>query len=148
MRIPIRSALVPVFVSFFLFVFASSAAAAVEAPGWTLDSVASPTNFSAHDNAECLAAVAREELEPLCDAYQVDVMNVGAKETNGSPVTLTDTLPAGVTVQKIDLFSRPPGENEGPDLASEAGCAVTIRVVRCELPSGRDVAADCVPHRE
>src|ERR1700685_4455627 len=69
--------------------------------GWTLDSVAAPTNFSESESAECLAGVeVAAQHEPLCDSYEVTAMNAGDEPTSG-PVTLTDTLPQGVTVKGI-----------------------------------------------
>ena len=65
-----------------------SASAAVPAAGWTMESFASPTNFSSGGEG----------------AYQVTVTNAGSKATDTSPVTLTDTLPEHVTVQSIEFF--------------------------------------------
>lgn len=104
----------------------SVASAASPSPGWTIDSFASPTNFSASDNAECLAS---GQTFPPCDSYEVTATNAGRKSTDGSPVTLSDTLPAGLTVQRISLFS---SRFPGFDLASLAGCSATP-VVNCEL---------------
>jgi hypothetical protein len=110
---------------------ASPASAAVEAPGWTIDSVASPTNFSASNNNW------QGLFEGRPTTYRVEATNAGSKVTDGSPVTITDTLPKeGLTAGAISLFARPAGANPGPDLASIAGCGVTAGVVRCELPSG------------
>ncbi len=77
--------------------------AATPAPGFTIDSFAAPTNFSANDNEDCVSTVSQQK--PLCDAYEVTVINAGSKPTEeGSEVTLTDTLPAGLTVQKVAFF--------------------------------------------
>jgi hypothetical protein len=103
---------------------ACSAYAATETPGWTVDSLAAPTNFSVGNSS---------------NAYRVEMTNAGSKTTDGSPVTITDTLPKeGLTVGTIELFSRPPGGLPGPNLASAAGCAVIALVVKCEVPSGED----------
>jgi hypothetical protein len=82
----------------------SSASAAVPAPGWTLDSVPTPTNFfsSPSEDKECEARLGAAA-DP-CDGYEVDAMNAGSVPTNGEPVTLTDTLPPGVTVKTFNLY--------------------------------------------
>ena len=83
---------------------ATSAAAAVPSPGWTLDSVPTPTNFfsSASEDAECEARLrGLAEVDP-CDGYEVTAANAGSEPTTG-PVTLTDTLPPGLTVQQVKL---------------------------------------------
>jgi hypothetical protein len=82
-----------------LFVVGAPARAASPAPGYTIHSLAAPTNFSAADNAGCDIGVNG----PLCDAYLVTVRDAGEQATDGSPITLTDILPAGVTVRKIDF---------------------------------------------
>jgi hypothetical protein len=74
---------------------ASSSAMAVEAgPGWEVTFQAIPTHFAANP--------------PLGfpDGYTVDVTNSGSRTTNGSPITIADTLPAGLIateVKGIDL---------------------------------------------
>jgi Domain of unknown function DUF11 len=107
----------------------SSASAAPAAPGWTVDPVAAPTNFSVKDNPECSKELTRGSPEPVCDAYQVDISNAGSAPTNGEPVTVTDTLPAGVTVQKEDLFS---SAHPGADF--HHFCTVAFPTVVCKLP--------------
>jgi hypothetical protein len=82
-----------------------SATAATAAPGWSIESLAAPTNFSAGDNARCEAQFATGGNLPLCDSYTVTATNAGSVPTaEGSEVTLSDTLPAGVTVLGIRFF--------------------------------------------
>lgn len=90
-----------------VFVVAAPAQAASPAPGYTIESLATPTNFSAADNSACDSS----EGAPLCDAYLVTVRDAGSQATEG-PITLTDTLPAGVTVQRITLKWRGQGARE------------------------------------
>jgi hypothetical protein len=66
-----------------------SAFAVVPAPGFRVKSIAEPTNFSAGDN----------ECEGSCDSYRLTIVNSGSRATDGSPITVTDTLPAGVTAE-------------------------------------------------
>jgi hypothetical protein len=124
---------------FLVSALASTASAVEPAAGWALDSVATPTSFSVADTSACLAqsgpfGLLRPE---RCDAYHVNFMNSGSRETDGSPVVISDTLPEGVTVQKIALFSNAPEALPSEtNLESEAGCKVTGLVIRCELPAG------------
>jgi hypothetical protein len=88
---------------------ASASAATTPAPGWTLDSVAAPTNFfpSSH-NAACGESFQRANIE--CDTYEVVATNAGGAPSDGGPVTLSDTLPTGpngeklVEVHQVQLF--------------------------------------------
>ena len=77
---------------------AAPASAATRAPGWGVDSFASPTDFAAG-----------------CEGnYQVTVINVGSLPTVFGPGTpeegkwyydvISDTLPAGVTAQSVSFF--------------------------------------------
>ena len=80
---------------------ASSAMAAVPVPGWTINSVAEPTDFSSSHDAAC-------EKEPgssdggqgPCDHYRVLAQNVGAASSNGT-VAIVDTLPAHLKVLRV-----------------------------------------------
>jgi uncharacterized repeat protein (TIGR01451 family) len=62
-------------------------ASAEELPGprWTVSAVSTPTNFAPGDQSGT-------------DHYQVLITNTGEASTDGSPVTITDTLPAGLTL--------------------------------------------------
>lgn len=101
-------------------------------PGWTIDSFASPTNFSASDNAECLAS---GQTFPPCDSYEVTATNAGNQPTDGSTVTLSDALPTGLTVQRIAFFWSGPGAIaagfQGTDLG---GFLCDTTSVRCPFP--------------
>ena len=90
-----------------LLLWAASAQAISPSPGWTLDSFAAPTNFSADQNARCDAHPEGEN--PPCDAYAVRATNAGSKATNTSTVTLTDTVPAGLSVKRVAFFWRGEG---------------------------------------
>ena len=57
------------------------AGAVVPGPAWSVQSVAGPTNFIPGDS------------EARTQSYRVYVTNVGSRATDGSPVTITDTLP-------------------------------------------------------
>ena len=69
---------------------APPAAPAALSPGWTISSVAQPTDFSVADNARCVGGAFR-----FCDRYVVTLTNVGGEPTTG-PVVIADTLPLGI----------------------------------------------------
>jgi hypothetical protein len=85
-----------------LGVAAGAALAVTPAAGWRIDSFAAPSSFSTGHNAECLATLQHDQAQ-VCDIYVVTVTNAGGQPTDGSSVTIADTLPAGVTLQGIDF---------------------------------------------
>jgi hypothetical protein len=95
---------------------ASAVFAATPAARWSITSLAEPTNFSTADNPACIA----HPVQASCDDYEVDVTNIGGKETTGGTVTITDALPVGVTVRAITLLwsglNEIPGHSESEDL--------------------------------
>ena len=126
---------------FFLLLLAGSAHAATQSPGWRMDAITTPTNFSASaaDTAECLTGGGTGEFP--CDAYEVYATNAGSEPTDGSPVTLTDTLPQGVTVKRVELFlvtngntiragTREYQKGIGGETVNEGECPRTVPV-RC-----------------
>ncbi len=116
-------------------VSAAPSSAAAPAPRWAIHSTAAPSNFSASDSALCESTSSGEP----CDAYQVTAVDAGSLAMNGDAVTVTDTLPAGVTVREVKfLWSGLPKEDGGGyfDLASAGFCPSTTQVVRCELSTG------------
>jgi uncharacterized repeat protein (TIGR01451 family) len=88
---------------FFFSLTGSSQAAVSPSPGWTLDSVPTPTHFfsSPSEDKECEIQLG-SEVTP-CDGYEVTAANAGSLPTSG-PVTLTDTLPPGVTIKRVTLY--------------------------------------------
>ena len=110
--------------------FVGVAGAAVPAAGWSIESFAAPSSFSAGDSPGCEAGL------PACDAYEVTATNVGGQATDGSQVTLSDTLPAGLTVKQVSfIWRRPSAENTGfvgTDLAPFGLCSTTP--LRCTFP--------------
>ncbi|HEU5105062.1 MAG TPA: hypothetical protein VFU11_04415, partial [Solirubrobacterales bacterium] len=102
---------------------AAPAASAVDpAPAWSIRSLAVPTNFTP-DN------------EPESNFYEVAIQNIGEAPMDGSPLTITDTLPAGVGVEDVELLLR--SEEELKD-ESAAFCTTEttgeVTTVECEVP--------------
>ena len=69
--------------------WASASMAVTPGPGWEITSRAVPTNFSAKPPFG------------FPDGYTVMVTNAGSEPTDGSAVTITDTLPAGLTATEV-----------------------------------------------
>ena len=109
----------------------SPAAAAPAAPAYTIDSFATPTVFSTAHNAGCV-----NQAYPVCDTYQVTARDAGSQPTDGSTITLADTLPAGVTVQSISFYWNGPGATavglQAQDLFAFGFCSMTP--LQCTMP--------------
>lgn len=111
-------------------VAAGPARAATPGPAWLLSSLAEPTNFTAADNAACVSS-------GDCDTFLVTGQNVGSVpvDGSGSGVTLTDTVPAGLTVQAASLYLL----NSSQPKSGFGLCTTTPLVsgtsVQCTIPS-------------
>jgi hypothetical protein len=71
---------------------ASSALAAESGPQWTVTSVSSPTDFK--PGPEAKAGENR-------DSYDVLLTNTGYASSDGTPIEITDELPAGLTLDAV-----------------------------------------------
>jgi hypothetical protein len=110
-KVSLAAALVLVVVLATALIGAAPASAASPDPGWAIDSFAEPTSFSSAHNTECLEALGSEEEEAQsltsglsCDGYSVVATNSGSQSTEG-PITLSDAVPAGLTVKRVVFFS-------------------------------------------
>jgi hypothetical protein len=117
-----------------LFGFAlPTAAAAAPAPTarWALDSIALPTGFSTAANGPC----AHGSLIECPNTYEVTATELGALASDGSAVTLTDQLPAGLTAKSLQFFwSGFPGAN-GSQHPLGTLCATAAQQVTCTMPA-------------
>ncbi len=86
-------------------------------PGWSISSVAEPTDFSVTDNAKCSAGT----LYRYCDSYTVTVTNVGGAETHGQ-IRISDILPAGLKLVGMRGQSLDAAENPVGCSVAEAAC--------------------------
>ena len=109
----------------------ASAQAAEPQPRWSIQSLASPTNFKPGD-------------ETGLDRFLVYVTNSGGKPMNekGSPnpeepITITDTLPAGLAVEQAEL-SPPRGNFPLPCTKGETGGQATVT---CKVTNSLNPAA-------
>jgi hypothetical protein len=138
-RRALAAPLVALIASLSLALAAAPATAATEAPGWTLDSFATPSNFSTGRTSDCLAAVAtsREAHEVFghCDSYQITAIDAGSQPTDGSAIELADALPPGTTAQMVSLFWWGPTPKEfglqGQDLGRFFCSTATVS---CSVP--------------
>src|ERR1700728_3372517 len=108
----IIAALMPLLVVV-LVVFSAPAMAAVSSPGFTIGSLAEPTNFE----------VGRSGV------YKVTVTNAGSIATGSGEVELRDELPAGLTAQGVEFFWSGVEGNIGGGL-----CATEPHAVACHFP--------------
>jgi uncharacterized repeat protein (TIGR01451 family) len=133
------------FVCSLLFVLAglllSAGCVWAAAPGasLTIESFAAPSSFSMSDNntGECYEGLGGSDAPAVCDLYKVAVRNTGAVGTDGSPIVVTDTLPAGVTVQGTTFFTRlfsPQAFLEVEPPIGYFGCENVPGGVRCTYP--------------
>jgi hypothetical protein len=112
-------------------VAAHPAAASASTPQLLVDTVAAPTHFGAATDARCEGDAAFAV--PRCDAYEIKVMNVTTSAA-GAPVLVRDTVPSGLTVNRIGFFwSGLEGEELGTFGHGEAFCKRTTAT--CELPA-------------
>jgi hypothetical protein len=105
-----------------------AAPALAASPSWRVEATSTPTNFAAVDNATC-AGAGIGQYTP-CDALRTYVTNVGAGATDGSPITITDDLPPGLTVKGVSFFWH--GQLETADIG---GVICTNVPLRCVLPT-------------
>jgi hypothetical protein len=70
----------------------ATAAAAAPRPSWSIQSVAVPSHFPPGGSGETF--------------YEVIATDDGGAGTSGAPITLTDALPAGLTVERVALQVR------------------------------------------
>jgi hypothetical protein len=117
---------------------ASTATATPAAAGWAIDAPAVPTVFSEAANSECENDLG--ERIPTCDSFRVTVTNAGSAASDGSPVTISDALPAGLTVRRVQFYwtgAAALGPFLGPadDLQREfPGKFCSVSPLRCTLP--------------
>jgi hypothetical protein len=105
---------------------AGSVWAAIPGPGWAIDSIALPTNFSASENSACEQSGGSHQ--QLCDAYQVTTTNAGSKPTEGT-TTVTETLPAGLKLREVAFYWTAGGPNN-----LNFFCETEGSTARCQFP--------------
>jgi hypothetical protein len=103
---------------------APASAAPMPKPAWSVRSVAVPTNFKPGDKKND-------------HFYEVTVANGGAAVTDGSPITLSDTLPAGLTVKGIELpLPVSAGSPEFGSTACKSEISGEVSTVTCTIEEG------------
>jgi hypothetical protein len=122
----LRSSSISVLLGFAVFGFSVSSASAGPSVGWSVHAVAEPSVFSARDVFEC-------EAENKCDRYQLLVQNRGHEASHGV-ITVTDVLPAGLTVRAV-LSGE--GVEEVPWGCSGVGTSTAVCQLNEAIPAGQ-----------
>jgi hypothetical protein len=85
-----------------LFGAPSLASAMTRAPGFRVSVIPLPTNFSASEDKSCITDYRVQGFEAgSCDMYKLTIANSGSVPTDGSPITIKDFLPNGITAEEV-----------------------------------------------
>jgi uncharacterized repeat protein (TIGR01451 family) len=110
-----------------IMAFAATPALAADAqPSWSVSSLATPTAFVPGDTVEDYS-------------YDVRIANFGGAPADGSDITIIDTLPAGVTVESVNMFLRASPVSKKHDYGSlgdgycETDKAGEVETVTCTI---------------
>jgi hypothetical protein len=101
-------------------VASTCAFAATPGPGYLIESAPTPTVFTAANDTVC-GPYEGQNIPASCNSYILTVTNTGSRATDGSPITIADTLPAGMTAQA--MFGEP--------LTTERQFACSVGSVEC-----------------
>ena len=99
-----------------------STQAAAPKPAWDIHSLATPTVFKPGETSGL-------------DRYEVVLTNIGAEVSDGSPIEIADTLPAGLGVKQVELLMPQPKvdlADLGP-AACETQTVDEVSTVSCEI---------------
>ena len=102
---------------------APSAQAATPKPAWDIHSLATPTVFKPGETSGL-------------DRYEVVLTNIGAEVSDGSPIQIADTLPAGLGVKQVELLLIQQGHGLPIDFgpaACETQTVGEVSTVSCEI---------------
>jgi hypothetical protein len=121
-----------------LLLLAGKALGATPSPAFAVHSVALPTNFSESNNTQCISS-----LLIVCDGYQITIPNVGARRTDGTAITIKDTLPPGLEAKAIHLSTIAPASSP-VDRTNLAGKACTLVPLQCKF-RGEEVGGVTLP---
>jgi hypothetical protein len=97
-----------------ILAFASPTLAAESEPQWTVTAVSRPTNFAPGDQTGD-------------DAYLITVTNTGGASTDGSPITVTDELPEGLSLDPTGAS----GEDQLVRQSNPVGAKLTCVLSSC-----------------
>ena len=90
-------------------------------PAWSIQTFAAPTNFVAGE-------------ESGVDHYELIATNSGGAPTDGSKITVIDTLPKGLTVKEVHSLSTSLWNSVGADCKTETSGEVST--VTCTIEEG------------
>jgi hypothetical protein len=106
---------------------AGASAALAPAGHLSLHTFVPTVRFSPSENAECAATIS--EPKPACDQYQIVVTNTGSRPLE-PPVTITDTVPAGLEILRTQFLYN--GISEAGDVGP---CETVEQTVTCTFAS-------------
>jgi hypothetical protein len=101
------------------------ALAVTPSSGYLIESISNPTVLSSSLDTQCGGG--------SCNSYTVTVTNSGSLATNGTPVTISDTLPAGMTAERIE--GEVPAKPEG-NYREKLQCGVEGGSAHCTYDGG------------
>jgi hypothetical protein len=115
---------------------AGASAAIAPSPAWSIESLALPTNFKPEDEAN-----------PYL--YEVPVLDATAAPLGSGVVTITDTLPSGLTVKSLELTVPLAGSSGTINAAAlcEQALVGEVTTVSCKVPgkvSGQSVSREAM----
>ena len=112
---------------------AAPASAVADAPAWSIQMLATPTNFIPGDNSGTAN-------------YQTYITNSGGQATDQSPIAVTVTLPAGLEVSNVRLFAPRPAQDIGkPPVCQRSEPSPEVEAVSCTITDA--IAPDLEPAR-
>ncbi len=113
--------LIPTMLLTFVVLLGASTVPALASVGWSVHSVANPTNFAPNGATEC-AGLGK------CDRYQLVILNTG-DTLSSDPVTVTDTLTGDTEAGTVESGRGPGGE----EWRCSLGGPRPVRTVTCTL---------------
>lgn len=111
---PFRAGLLLVSVLVFAVALVPARASAAGGPVWKILAVPTPTNFKPGDKTGD-------------DELMIAATNVGGGSTDGSTITISDVLPAGLKAVEIsgdDIYMHPLSSNTNLNYGSDLGCSL------------------------
>jgi hypothetical protein len=133
---------------------APTAGAQTPGPALTIQSFAEPTNFSTAADSNCRTATNLNNVTPpdVCNEYELTILNSGSVPTDSSSaITVTDTLPAGVTLATSSIGEDAQFYYQSPGgylvFSSDYGssyCSAVGQTVTCTLPPGNPLDPDAL----
>jgi hypothetical protein len=111
----------------------ASAAIVTPAPAWSVQSLAEPTNFKPGEASGI-------------DLYEVFLTNTGGKVTDGSDITITDTLPKGLGVKDVELWVGRPEVDYAASACDPPQTVAEVTTLTCTVEDSLSPKAPATIH--